>query len=117
MAESHHYFHMPTDEYHNRHIDLISRDEPDTENCIQMIVHGAVYGTSQKGDIGIWLSEDAQNDLIVGLLERRGVPAEITRLKIAETIGQWQSNGKTVDPISSTSTQQSTIHPVKNNNT
>jgi len=126
MAHSNHYFHMPTMLSPERHIDLLSRTEEYGEsgevfdNIIQMVVKGPIYGstTIKEGEVGIWLTEKEQDDLIAGILERRGV--SITTLKAlepqkAEIFTKENSyiifGTTTSEPINPYCNQKSKIHP------
>lgn len=105
MAHSNHYFRMNTKLSPERHIDLLSRGPEYGEvgevfnNMIQLVVKGPIYGTEDNGEIGIWLTQKEQDDLIVGILERRGLA--IYRYCGTEH-GEIHSDGQ----------QQSSIHPV-----
>jgi hypothetical protein len=107
MTHSNHYYRQIIKE--TGHIDLLARHEVDEQlqdiNCIQMIVHGPVYGTTMTRDVGIWLSEKEQDDLIAGILERRGYKLYIDDDLNAEI--------KLYDPITAERNEQSRIHPHK----
>jgi hypothetical protein len=73
------------------------------ENDITMIISDAVFDTNSA----ITLTEKEQDDLIAGILERRGYIKAVDALHdIAVKIGKNNSNG-----ISANSNEQSRIHP------
>lgn len=110
MAHSNKYFEMKSKFDSTRSISLISRDEMDENfnevKAVQLVVKGDVYGTDLKGEIGIFLTEKEQNDLIIGILERRGVKPNATKT--------WLRYVETLDcpfPISPYANEQSKILP------
>jgi hypothetical protein len=110
MAHSNLYFQMEV--LDGREISLTSRTEewsdanqPQT-NMIQMIVRGPVYGTGMTGDVGVYLTEQQQDDLIMGILERRGI-------RIKSLSGWAEGYTEPLVPIEPTSNQKSRIHPPK----
>jgi hypothetical protein len=116
MAHSNHYFHMVVRNA-DGYIDLLARTPEYGEvgeifdNMIQLIVKGPVYGTTEQGEIGIWLTEQEQDDLIHAIYERRGLrwcgggskPAYKERF----------FNYVETEPIHAEGDQQSYIHPAK----
>lgn len=88
-----------------RYIDFLARESEYGEagevfeNMIQMVVHGPIYGTPNEGDVGIWLTEQEQDDLIAGILERRGVQS----YKLGDRFPE--------KAISAIGNEQSRIHP------
>jgi hypothetical protein len=110
MAHSNLYFQMEV--LGGREISLTSRTEewsdanqPQT-NMIQMIVRGPVYGIGMTGDVGVYLTEQQQDDLIAGILERRG-------MRITSLSGWAEGYTNTMGIIEPTSNQKSKIHPPK----
>ncbi len=114
MAHSNHYFHMVNKLSSERHIDLLARTPEYGEvgkvfdNMIQMVVKGPIYGstTIKEGEIGIWLTEQEQDDLIAGILERRGI--KLVKMEISE---EWVEIP--ITPITADGNEQSRIHPHK----
>jgi hypothetical protein len=96
-----------------RHIDLLARTPEYGEvgevfdNMIQMVVKGPIYGstTIKEGEVGIWLTEQEQDDLIAGILERRGMQLVYTK----DGLQVWSN----LDPITAEGNEQSRIHPHK----
>lgn len=111
MAHSNKYFHMLT-KNGDRYVDLTARTPEYGENdevfnnMIQMTVYGPIYGTADKGEVGIWLTEQEQDDLIAGILERRGI--KLVKMEISE---EWVEIP--ITPISATGNEQSFIHPTE----
>lgn len=108
MAHSNHYFRMNSKLSSERHVNLLARTPEYGEvgevfdNMIQMVVKGPIYGstTIKEGEVGIWLTEQEQDDLIAGILERRNK-------KIMELC--WLDE----NPITAEGSEQSRIHPAK----
>ncbi len=114
MAYSNRYFHMLVgwSEDKSRYVDLTSRgpeygDVGEVfDNMIQMTVFGPIYGTANYGEIGIWLTEKQQDDLIAGILERRGIHPANSKPAIEDML-------HTHYPIHADGEVQSVIHPAK----
>lgn len=108
MAHSNHYFQLDTDS--GRGISIIARHDPDKDNFLQVVVKGPIYGTADMGEVGIYLTEEEQDKLIAGILERRG-------LYIGPDAPFWylnqEYNGKNVEPITSDTQEKSKICPSK----
>jgi hypothetical protein len=98
-----------------RHIDLLARTPEYGEvgevfdNMIQMVVKGPIYGstTIKEGEIGIWLTEQEQDDLIAGILERRGISQKAYQGFL------FGVSGAHYNPITAEGDMQSSIHPHK----
>ena len=92
-----------------RFIDLLAV-EANGDNDIQLEIGVIRRDGEETNTQYISLTEDEQNDLIIGILERRKVPAHITR--------SWLKNhasspyrGDGVVEIEATNTEKSLIHP------
>ena len=110
MSHSNHYFSL--DPSPLRSIDLISRTE-EYSNAVQMVVKGPVYGMAEHAEIGIFLSEEEQDILIAGILERRGISA----IETFAAIYQLRDNAVAGKEISSDGSEQSIISPAQKKST
>jgi hypothetical protein len=79
-------------------IDLIAEEN---NNDIQMIISDDLFNTTSA----ITLTEKEQDDLIAGILERRGMQLVYTK----DGLQVWSN----LDPITAEGNEQSRIHPHK----
>jgi hypothetical protein len=80
-------------------IDLLAVED---NNKIMMIISDDLFNTTSA----ITLTEQEQDDLIAGILERRGI--QLVKMEISET---WVEIPTT--PITAEGNQQSKVHPHK----
>jgi hypothetical protein len=75
----------------------------DNDNHIRMIIFDDVFDTTSA----ITLTEQEQDDLIIGILERRGY------INITTLVRRLASNPIEIQPITAEGNEQSRIHPHK----
>ena len=81
-------------------IDLIALEE---NNNIAIVISDSLFGINTAS--GVTLTEQEQDDLIDGILERRGMQLVYTR----DGLQVWSN----LDPITAEGNMQSRIHPHK----
>ncbi len=83
-------------------INLIALEE---NNNIAIVISDSLFGINTAS--GVTLTEQEQDDLIIGILERRGY------INITTLVRRLASNPIEIQPITAEGNEQSRIHPHK----